>query len=66
MIEIQVIDSGIGIKEDDIGKLFKLFGYIDSSNSSQLNTEGIGLGLNISKKIAQMLGGDVGVQSEWG
>ena len=49
MLEIQVIDSGIGIKKEDINKLFKLFGFLDTTK--ELNTKGIGLGLHISKKI---------------
>ena len=51
MLEIQVIDTGIGIKKEDQGKLFKLFGFLDSSQ--ELNTKGIGLGLHISKMICQ-------------
>jgi signal transduction histidine kinase len=51
MIEVEVKDSGIGIKEEDQQKLFKLFGYLNSSQ--ELNTRGIGLGLYISKMIAQ-------------
>ena len=46
MVQISVIDSGIGIKEEDQDKLFKLFGFLDSSK--ELNTKGVGLGLHIS------------------
>ena len=49
MIEITVKDTGIGIKEEDMCKLFKLFGFLDSSK--ELNTRGIGLGLHISRMI---------------
>ncbi len=49
MLEIQVIDSGIGIKKQDMNKLFKLFGFLDTTK--ELNTKGIGLGLHITKKI---------------
>ena len=49
MIEVQVVDTGIGIKDEDQKKLFKLFGFIDSTK--ELNTSGIGLGLHISKQI---------------
>ena len=45
MLEILVIDSGIGIKKEDIEKLFTLFGYLEATN--QLNPKGIGLGLHI-------------------
>jgi K+-sensing histidine kinase KdpD len=46
MLEIKIIDSGIGIKSDDHSKLFKLFGFIN--DRKQKNTSGIGLGLMIS------------------
>ena len=52
---ISVIDSGIGIKEKDQSKLFKLFGYIQ--DSKQMNIHGIGLGLTISQKIVEQFGG---------
>ena len=48
-LEIQVEDTGIGIKEEDMGKLFQLYGFMESSK--KLNTKGIGLGLFITKKI---------------
>ena len=48
-LELSVIDTGIGIKEEDRDKLFTLFGYI--KDSYQMNKHGIGLGLNISNKI---------------
>ena len=46
-IEIQVEDSGIGISEVDQKKLFKMFGYLKSTQ--QMNIQGIGLGLFICK-----------------
>ena len=49
MLEIQVIDNGQGIKNEDINKLFKFFGYLDATN--KLNTKGIGLGLHICQMI---------------
>ena len=64
MLEIQVIDTGIGIKQEDISKLFKLFGFLDTTK--ELNTKGIGLGLHISKMICNVFGGDIVVHSEWG
>jgi len=51
MIELEVKDSGVGIKEEDQKKLFKLFGYLNTTE--ELNTRGIGLGLYISKLIVQ-------------
>ena len=63
-LEIQVADKGIGIKKDDIPKLFKLFGFLDSTK--QLNTKGIGLGLHITKKITNMFDGDIACSSNLG
>ena len=61
-IKIAVEDNGVGIKEEDKGKLFKLFGFLDSTK--EINTKGIGLGLFICKKIVNIFGGDVSVESE--
>ena len=36
MLEVQVIDTGIGIKKEDLGKLFKLFGFLDATK--EMNT----------------------------
>ena len=47
LVEISVEDSGVGISEENQCKLFKLFGFIQ--DSSQMNTQGIGLGLAIAK-----------------
>ncbi len=58
-----MIDTGIGIKESDLGKLFKLFGFLDTTK--EINTKGIGLGLHISKMICQEFGGEIIVSSKW-
>lgn len=50
-IVITVIDNGVGIKEKDKLKLFKLFGCLQ--NTKQINTQGIGLGLVISENIVK-------------
>ena len=60
----QVIDTGIGIKEEDLDKLFKLFGRIETSSS--LNPQGVGLGLTICKKLAEAMGGNIRVESRYG
>ena len=62
LIKISVKDTGIGIKEEDISKLFKNFGKLESHN--HLNPNGIGLGLKICKQIAQKLGGNIEVESQ--
>ena len=63
MIEISVTDNGIGIQEQDKSKLFKLFGFLETSQ--ELNTKGIGLGLHICKMVVKKLGGDIDCDSVW-
>ena len=58
-----VKDTGVGIKDVDKPKLFKLFGFL--TNTQEINADGIGLGLYICKKIANKLGGDVTFESEY-
>lgn len=57
-----VEDSGIGIASDDQGKLFEAFSQADSSYTRR--HEGIGLGLAICKKLADLLGGDISLSSK--
>ena len=54
-LEVSVKDTGIGIKKKDLPKLFKLFGFLDTTK--EINAKGIGLGLHIAKKIAKMFNG---------
>ena len=65
ILKVKVIDSGIGISEEDQTKLFKLFGFIEEVRDS-MNTQGIGMGLYISKQLVERFGGRVGVVSEPG
>jgi K+-sensing histidine kinase KdpD len=53
----------MGIKRIDKKKLFKLFGFVQTTK--EVNTRGIGLGLVISKKIVEMFDGDIGFISKW-
>jgi signal transduction histidine kinase len=59
-----VTDTGIGIKGDDVEQLFKPFHQIDNGLSRKY--EGTGLGLSICKRLAELMGGEVGVSSEYG
>ena len=59
---VRVIDTGLGIEENQIKKLFKPFIQIDSGIARK--HEGTGLGLSISKKLITMLGGSISVESE--
>lgn len=63
-IRFSVTDTGIGIPEDHIPRLFQDFTQIDSK--LQRKYRGTGLGLSVSKKFAQLLGGDVEVASRVG
>ena len=56
-LEVSVIDTGAGIKDEEKDKLFKMFGYIEDEN--QQNIHGIGLGLNLSKRIIEQFGGKI-------
>ena len=58
-----VSDTGIGIKQEDIDKLFRFFGKIN--HSGKINQGGMGLGLTISKMILQELHGKISVTSEF-
>lgn len=60
----KIIDTGIGIKEEDRNKLFLPFSQIDTGLTRQ--HEGTGLGLSISQKLVEKLGGTITVESEIG
>lgn len=64
-VEVKVIDTGIGISLNDQTKLFKIFGCVQSIRNT-MNTQGIGMGLHISKSIVEQFGGKVKVESEHG
>lgn len=64
MLQIDVIDTGIGIAYEHIGRLFDPFTQADTSTSRRFG--GTGLGLSISRRLARMLGGNIEVFSELG
>ncbi len=60
---ISVEDTGIGIKQQDLGKLFQSFSQVDSKRNR--NIEGTGLGLAISKQLLALMDGEIWVESEY-
>jgi len=64
MAQISVSDTGIGIKEENIGKLFQKFEQLDSIISKKYG--GTGLGLAITKQLVELHGGKIWAQSKYG
>jgi PAS domain S-box-containing protein len=62
-VEIRVIDTGVGIRPDDQMNLFKAFTQLTGSTTHH---DGTGLGLHLSQKLAELLGGSIRFTSEFG
>ncbi|MCR4875817.1 MAG: response regulator [Clostridiales bacterium] len=63
-LTVSVQDTGIGIREEDIGKLFTKFQRVDMKRNSTV--EGTGLGLAITHSLLSMMGGEIRVESRYG
>ena len=64
MAQISVSDTGIGIREENIAKLFQKFEQLDPGISKKYG--GTGLGLAITKQLVELHGGRIWVQSKYG
>ena len=60
-LEVAIKDTGIGIKKEDLPRLFKSFQQLDSKRNR--NIEGTGLGLAISQRFVELMGGEISVES---
>ncbi|MEM7210944.1 MAG: ATP-binding protein, partial [Pseudomonadota bacterium] len=63
-VKIRVSDTGIGIENDMIGKIFSAFEQADAQKARQF--EGTGLGLAITHRLVELMGGEIAVTSELG
>ena len=63
-LQLSVKDTGIGVKPEDIDKLFSAFERLDEEKNSGI--QGTGLGLDISKQFAELMGGSLTCESEYG
>ncbi len=63
-LTMSVVDTGIGIQREDIQKLFSSFSQVDTRKNRSV--EGTGLGLAICKRLSELMGGQIFVESEYG
>ncbi len=63
-VEISVEDTGIGISEEDQGRIFDMFSQVDGSRTR--SHEGTGVGLALSRRLVELHGGEIRVESELG
>jgi len=63
LMKVMIRDTGIGIRKEDMHKLFNSFQQVDSKRNR--NIEGTGLGLAISQQLLQLMGGNITVESEY-
>jgi len=64
ILEVSVIDTGTGIRKEDMNRLFVPFQQVDESLTKK--HEGTGLGLHLTQKLVTLLGGNISVKSEYG
>lgn len=64
MLKITVKDQGIGIKKEDMPKLFEAFSQVDMERNHRI--EGTGIGLTITERLVRSMGGSITLESEYG
>ncbi len=64
LLHVEVVDTGIGIRKEDMGKLFESFQRLDEEKNH--NVEGTGLGISIVQCLLKMMGSSLEVESEYG
>jgi CheY-like chemotaxis protein len=64
MISFNVSDTGIGIRTEDMDKLFSAYNQVNTHANREI--EGTGLGLSITKRFIELMGGEISVESEYG
>lgn len=64
--QVSILDTGPGIKKEDLERLFTKFGKLETAFSKVSNTKGAGLGLYISKNLVELSGGKISVDSKVG
>jgi CheY-like chemotaxis protein len=64
LVDYSIRDTGIGIRNEDMAKLFTDYNQVDTSANRKI--EGTGLGLSLTKKFVEMMGGIITVESEYG
>jgi signal transduction histidine kinase len=65
-VALQVVDSGVGIAASDLERIFDEFEQVNAGPRGDSMQRGTGLGLAISRRLARLLGGEIGVESELG
>lgn len=63
-LHMEVKDTGCGIKEEDLEKIFENFSQVDAKQNRSV--EGTGLGLSISRRLVELMGGNIRVESVYG